>query len=99
MFRPHKIKWSDYRSKIVPDAKKQPIRHSQMERLNQGCQKSDHSPSIYVAKAGVRFNKQDERVADEEQDERGESHEITCNSSYFSSYSFETIDEFLNDDI
>ena len=33
MFRPHKIKWSDYRSKIVPDAKKQPIRHSQMERL------------------------------------------------------------------
>ena len=35
MFRPHKIKWSDYRSKIVPDAKKQPIRHSQMERLVQ----------------------------------------------------------------
>ena len=33
MFRPHKIKWSDYRSKIVPDAKRQPIRHSQMERL------------------------------------------------------------------
>ena len=49
--------------------------------------------------SGVRFNKQDERVADEEQDERGESHEITCNLSYFSSYSFETIDEFLNDDI
>ena len=33
MFRPHKIKWSDHRSKIVPDAKKQPIRHSQMARL------------------------------------------------------------------
>ena len=76
MFRPQKIKWSDYRSKIVPDAKKQPIYHSQMAPLvGRECEewnlappqkdicclvKFDNTDSINIKLSAILLNKNSE---------------------------------------